>query len=243
MLLLPVFIFVAAVIVVVGIGAPGRAEVIVPLIVPPPADAFQDLGIIRIAGTTGLASWLVRIVAALGRIGVVALFAALAAQRSAGAAASIPEARAALRGRGRTLILLGATSFGFALLVAQRGALDPGRQALVAATALTAGMLVLPGAVIAASTLGAGYWRSLRLGLAPRRPLGHAAIVIGYSASVNGLYRLATFGEVGRPQALPVTLYGIATALLTAVMIAALTRRYLLLVAPGHGKPAPSPRP
>ncbi len=229
MILVPLIALAALLIAVLGLGAPARAEVIVPLFIAPPADAYQDIGVIGLTGTTGAGAWIARAVFAIVRTAMFALLAGLAVRRASGGAAEIASARKSTAGRWKTFAALGAASFGFALLVSQQASLDPGRDAAIAATALTTAMLVIPGAFVSAAALGTGFWRSLGRGLGFPRPIGHVGLVIGYAAGLNALYRLASFGEVQRPRALPIALYAAVAALLTAAFTAALAGRYLFL--------------
>lgn len=243
LLLIPAAAVVVWLLVALGLGAPARAEVIVPLLTAPPADSYQDIGIAGLAGLTGAASWIARAVFAAGRTLLFASIAVMAVRRAHGDPAGMDSVAAGLRARAGTFAFLGACSFGYALLVSQQVSLDPGRDASLAATALMAGMLVLPGAFVASATGRRGL-RALGRGIAARRPLGHVVLVIGYGAAINGLYRLASFGEPGRPRALPMTLYAVACALVTAVFAVTLARRAVLLdpAGPAAAPEAPSKR-
>ncbi|MGH6959839.1 MAG: hypothetical protein ACREE7_05090, partial [Dongiaceae bacterium] len=226
LLLVPFLAVVALLLAAVALGAPARAEVVVPILSPPPADSFQDIGVLNAAGIGGTAEWIARALFGLGRTVVFATLAGLAVRRAGGT----------VRPRRHVVALLGSASFGWALWVSQQSSLDPARDSTVAATALAFGMLFLPGAYVAAAE-GAGVVRAIGRGFGAGRPLGHIVLVLAYGAALNGLYRLASFGEPAGGRALPLTLYAFAAAFLTMVFVSALARRAALrhnAIAPNH---------
>lgn len=250
LLLVPVGAAVTWLLVALGIGAPARAEVIVPMITAPPAGSYQDIGIAGLGQLGDGGIWVAHVLFAAARTMLDATLAVMAVARARGRAAATPAIRAALRERAGTFAFLGACSFGFALLVSRQVSLDPGRDASIAATALMAAMLVLPGAFVAAAARPRrGSVRRSGRPFAVRRLLGHLVLVAGYGTAVNGLYRLASFGEPGRGRALPLTLYALVAALVTAVFMAAIARRTVTLDAarpgpvPAPAAPAPTPAP
>jgi len=228
LLLAPVMLVVAWLLAAFAIGAPAHAEVIVPIVTPPPADAYQDIGIVALSSLSEASVWVARGLFAVARTIAFATIAALVVARAHGEVVTLAAARRALRARAATFAALGGLSFGYGLLVSQQASLDPARDATVAASALAAGMLVLPSAFIAAAG-GRRLGRAIGRGIATRRPLGHVILVAGYGAGVNGLYRLASFGEPGRPGALPMTLYAVAAAWLAVLFALTLARRAVLL--------------
>lgn len=237
LLLVPALMLVALLIAVLGLGAPARAEVVVPLVVAPPADSYQDVGILALAGVDGAARWVGRAGFALARTAAFAVLVALALARARGEAPSLAAARRAVGRRPGSLLGLGAASFGYALLVSQQQSLDPARDAGVAATALAAGTLILPGAFVAALAARLGALKALARGVAVRRWPGHLVLVVAYGAAVGGLARLAAFGEPAGPRALPLVLYALASALVTTAFVCALARRFVLLHEPAAGPP------
>lgn len=233
MLLVPALGLAAVTIMVVGLGAPGRPELIVPALAAPPADAFTDAAVLGLVERTPAVGWAARVAAIALRALVFGSVAAVAAARAAG---EMPSLAGALRRVARcapALAFIAALAAAYAWLASGGGPVDPGRDAGVAGTALVGGMLFLPGAFVAAVTDGRGPAGSLRRSgrWVLRRPLGHLGLVAGYALAFGGAIRLALFGEVARPRALPVTLYALVAALVTAVFAAALARRHALLYA------------
>lgn len=227
MLLLPVFGFAIFLLAALAFGVPGRPEVLVPLLVAPPADAFQDLGILRLAGVDGAWRWVAAAVLGVGRTALFAALIACAIQRTRGESASLAKARGMIRPRLRIAVIAGGFSFAYALLLSQQAFPETGRDTAISATGLTVGILLIPAMFVAALTSGGSFTRRLSSGL--RKPVGLILLAVGYSGAINGLYRLAAFGEPGRAPTLPVTLYAVVVALTTAVFATVLVRRFTVL--------------
>lgn len=232
-ILLPFLVLVVLVLAVLGLGAPGKPEVLVPLVGAPPADAFIDNGTIEMLARAPATRWALRAGFAAARAMAFGLIVAVALRRARAAIPDLREAAALVRSRFRTLAALAVLSSAFALLLLERSGLDSAREAGVAGTALLVGTLFAPGAFLAAAGDGLPLGRALRRGGAwvGRRPLGHVGLVLLYVATLNGLLRLATFGEPATPRAFPLTLYAFVTAFATQVFATVLARRYVLLYA------------
>lgn len=238
LLLAPVFAFIAMMLFAFSLGAPGRPEVVLPLVSLPPFDAFQDLVIIDITTRSDLATWLLRAVALLLRTAMFGVLLHLAVQRARDAAPSLSDAVAFVRRRFSTLALLQLLSyaaFGMALSVGAN--LTSTRDDGAIATGLLFGVWLLAGFFVAAATEEVPAGTAVRRGFGRtiRRPLGNLGLVLLYGFATNGLYRLASTGETGWPRALPLTLYGFLSALLTMWFLLAFSRRQSLLVLPSPG--------
>lgn len=242
-ILLPFSILVALVLVVLGLGVPGKPEVLVPLVSAPPIDAFIDGGSIELLGRSAAAQWALRGVLALVRAAAFGFIAAVAIERARGAQPRLDKAWARIVRRLRTLVALAGISSAFAWLLLERSSVDTAREAGTVGTGLLVATLFLPGAFVASLaddlTLGRALGRAALW--VRRRPIGHLVLGTLYVAALNGLVRLATFGEPGTPPAFPLALYAFLAALLTATFAVAHARRYSLLYstqASGPGVPA-----
>jgi hypothetical protein len=241
MLLVPALGLAAVTIAIFALGAPGRPEVLVPAFAAPPADAFTDAGVIGLVQRSAGATWVARSALVILRGVLFGLIAALAAARAAGETPSLGAAARRIARGVPGLIALAALAMGFAHTVAGGGQIEPGREAGVAGTALVAGMLFFPLAFVGAVVDGRGLLGAVRRSWrwTTRRPLGHLGLVAGYALCFGGTIRLALFGEVARPRALPITLYAFVAAFVTTIFTVALARRYALLysdevLAPEH---------
>jgi len=225
-----------------SLGAPGRAEVLLPLVSLPPIDAFQDVVLIDLGSRGALATWILRVLALLIRTLVFGVMLRLAVQRARGELPSLGGAVAFVRRRFSTLAFLELVSFGAIAVPLSLGAdLSSTRDDGAIGTALLCGVLVLMGAFVAAAdeasagaALRAGFRRVLR------RPLGHFGAVLLYGFASSGLFRLASLGEPGRPRAPQLTLYAFVSALLTMWFTLAFARRQVILEA---GSLAPDETP
>ena len=239
MLLVPPFLLIALMLFAFALGAPGRTEVILPLISLPPIDAFQDVVLIDLGTRGALATWLLRVLALAIRVAVFGILVRLAVQRARGAAASLGDAVTFVQRRLSTLAFLELLSFGaFGVSLSLSADLTATRDDGAIGTALLFGVLILIGAFIAAAADEVPAGAALRTGLRRLRyrPLGHIVLVLAYGFASNGLYRLASNGESGIPRALPLTLYAFLSALLTTGFLLAFARRQVLL----EGEPAPA---
>ena len=249
LLLVPPFILIALMLFAFALGAPGRTEVILPLVSLPPIDAFQDVVLIDLGSRGALATWALRVLALAIRVAVFGLLVRLAVQRARGAAASLGDAANFVRRRLSTLAFLELLSFGaFGVSLSLGADLTSTRDDGAIGTALLFGVMILIGAFIAAAADEAPAGAALRAGLRRlrQRPLGHIVLVVAYGFVSNGLYRLASSGESGIPRALPLTLYAFLSALVTMGFLLAFTRRQLLLdaePAPVKARPDRRPRP
>lgn len=215
-----------------ALGAPGRTEVILPLVSLPPIDAFQDIVIVDLGARGALATWTLRALALAIRTVVFGILVRLAVMRARDAAPSLGDAAAFVRRRLSTLAFLELLSFGaFGVSLSLGADLTSTRDDGAIGTALLFGVLILIGSFVAAAADEVPAGAALRGGLRRlrRRPLGHVALVLLYGFASNGLYRLASLGESGIPHALPLTLYAFLSALLTMVFLLAFTRRHVLL--------------
>jgi len=225
-----------------GVGAPGRAEVLLPLVSLPPIDAFQDVVLIDLTSRAAFVTWLLRVAALLIRTLAFGLLLSLAVQRARGALPSLGEAIGFVRRRARTLACLELVSFAlFAVPLSLSADLTSTRDDGAIGTALLVGVLLLIGAFVAAGE-DLAAWQAIKAGLhrIRRRPLGHVALVLLYGFASNGLFRLASTGEPGRPRALPLTLYSFLATLFTMWFLLAFARRQTVLEAAEPGL-LPSP--
>ncbi len=241
LLLIPPFILIALMLFAFALGAPGRTEVILPLVSLPPIDAFQDVVLIDLGARGALATWALRVVALAIRIAVFGILVRLAVTRAREKPASLGDAVAFVRRRLSTLAFLELLSFAaFGVTLSLGADLTSTRDDGAIGTALLFGVLILIGAFVAAAADEAPAGAALRAGLRRlrRRPLGHILLVLVYGFASNGLYRLASSGESGIPRALPLTLYAFLSALLTMGFLLAFARRQVLLDAePAPAKP------
>lgn len=246
MILAPFILTAAMILAVLGLGSTGQAQLIVPVVSPPPLDAYQDVGAIQLFAHGTLATWLLRAAFLVLRAGAIAALAGLAIRRARGLVPDLRQALADGVARARTLAGLELVAFGvFASVLVLRASLIEGRNDSSVETALLFGVLFLPTAFIAALADGLAAGPALRRSFAflRRRPLGHLTVSFGLFAGVRGIERLATAGELGRPPALSTTLLAFLCALLTMVALTALARRYLLLYSDAAVAARPSPRP
>lgn len=243
LLLVPPFILIALMLFAFALGAPGRTEVILPLVSLPPIDAFQDVLLIDLGDRGALATWMLRALALAIRIVVFGILVRLAVQRARDRAASLGDAVAFVRRRLSTLAFLELLSFAaFGVSLSLGADLTSTRDDGAIGTALLFGVMILIGAFVAAAVDEAPAGHALRAGLRRlrRRPLGHVVLVIAYGFASNGLYRVASSGESGIPRALPLTLYAFLSALLTMAFLLAFARRQVILDAEA---PPQAPRP
>lgn len=238
LLLAPVFVFIALMLLAFSLGAPGRPEVLLPLLSLPPIDAFQDIVIIDLTSRADTATWLLRAGALVVRATAFGLLLHLAVQRTRDAAPSLGEAAGFVRRRFSTLGFLELVSFaGFGVTLSLGADLASTRDDGAIGTGLLFGVWLLIGMFVAAASEEAPAGAAVRRGLGRvfRRPLGHLGLVLLYGFGTNGLYRLASIGETGWPRALPLTLYAFVSALLTMWFLLAFSRRQSLLVLPSSG--------
>jgi hypothetical protein len=232
MLLIPPFMLIGYMLLAFALGAPGRAEVLLPLVSLPPIDAFQDLVIVDLGLRGSLATWLLRVAALLIRAAAFGVLARLAVQRARGALPSLGEAADFVRRRYSTLAFLELISYGvFGVTLSLSADLTSTRDDGAIGTALLFGVAILMGMFVVAAAADAPAGATVKAGFRRlrRRPLGHVALVIVYGFASNGLYRLVSLGEPGRQRALPLTLYSFASALLTMWFLLAFARRHVLL--------------
>jgi hypothetical protein len=111
LVLAPPFVFVALMLLVFSLGAPGRPEVLLPLLSLPPIDAFQDVVIIDVAARSDLVTWLLRAAALLIRAAAFGVLLHLAVQRARDRVPSLGEAATFVRRRFSTLAFLELLAF------------------------------------------------------------------------------------------------------------------------------------
>ena len=232
LLLIPPFIFSGLMLATFGIGAPGRAEVLLPLVSLPPVDAFQDVVLIDLSSRAAFVTWALRVAALLIRTIAFGILLSLAVQRARGGLPTLGEAIAFVRGRFRTIAFLELVSFAiFAVPLSLSADLTSTRDDGAIGTALLFGVLLLIGAFVAAASEEAAAGAAIRSGLRRlrRRPLGHIVLVLAFGVVSNGLFRLATIGEPGRTRAVPLTLYAFLATLATMWFLLAFSRRQILI--------------
>jgi hypothetical protein len=232
LLLIPPFMLTGYMLLAFALGAPGRADVLLPLISLPPVDAFQDLVIIDLGSRSPIATWLLRAAAVLIRAAALGILARLAVQRARGGLPSLGDATAFVKRRYPTLAFLELVTFAaFGATLSLSADLTSTRDDPAIGTALLFGVAILTGMFIAAAADEVSAGAAVKAGFRRfwRRPLGHIGLVIVYGFASNGLYRLVTIGEPGRQRALPLTLYAFASALLTTWFLLAFARRQVLL--------------
>ena len=215
-----------------ALGAPGRAEVLLPLVSVPPIDAFQDVLLIDLSSRGAIVTWALRVAALLIRAAVFGVLVRLAVQRARGELPSLGDAVAFVRRRFSTLAFLELVSFGaFAVPLSLSADLTSTRDDGAIGTALLFGVLLLIGAFVAAAADEVFSWEAIKAGLrrVRRRPLGHLALVLLYGVASNGLYRLVSMGEPGRPRPVPLTLYSLLATVVTMWFLLAFSRRQLVL--------------
>ena len=229
--LTPPFVLVALMLGAFAIGAPGGPEVLMPLVSLPPVDAFSDVVIIDVAAYGDVGTWILRASALIVRTVAFGILLRLAVQRAVGVVPSLGEAAAFVRRRFTTLAFLELFSFAvFGVTLSLSADLASSRDDGAIGTALLFGVAILTGAFVAAASGDVPAGAAIRAGLRRlwRRPLGHLGLVVLYGAASNGLYRLASFGELGR-RAVPLTVYSFASALLTMWFLLAFARRQTIL--------------
>jgi hypothetical protein len=233
MILAPLFGVLVIMMWVFALGAPARADVMLPLIALPPLDAFLDVGVIELADRAALEIWALRTVALALRLLVFGVLVVLAVQRARGELPSLGAATHTLWRRVRTFAFLELVSFAiFGVSLTLGADLASVRDDGAIGTALLFGVLILVGTFLAtADGLPAG--QAFRRGNAwlLRRRVGHLALVLLYGFASNGLFRLAAAGEAV-PRAFPLTLYAFVAALVTMWFLLAFARRYVLLYRP-----------
>jgi hypothetical protein len=238
LILAPMFGLVVLMLWVFALGAPARADVMMPLVSLPPVDAFLDVGVIEITERAAVEIWILRTVALVLRTAVFGLLVVLATQRARGELPSLGSAFQTLRRRFRTFAFLELVSFAlFGVSLTIGADLASVRDDGAIGTALLFGVLILVGAFVAAADglpAGAAFRRGNRW--LRRRPLGQIALVFIYGFVSNGLYRLAAAGEAV-PRAFPLTLYAFVAALVTMWMLLAFARRSVLVYAEETGLP------
>lgn len=245
LLLFPPFLLIALMLLAFSLGAPGRTEVILPLVSLPPIDAFQDVVLIDYGARGAIETWVLRGCALAIRVVAFGVLVHLATTRARDRAASLGHAVGFVRRRASTLSFLELLSFGaFAVSLSIGSDLTSTRDDGAIGTALLFGVMILIGAFVAAAADEAPAGAALRSGLRRlvRRPLGHIALVLLYGFASNGLYRIASAGESGVPRALPLTLYAFLSALLTMWFLLAFARRKVVLDAEPAPQKTPRPR-
>lgn len=243
LILAPLFVLVATLLWVFAIGAPARADVLMPLVSLPPVDAFLDVGAIGIEDRGAIETWALRAVALVLRTVTFGVLVSLAAQRARGALPSLGQAVRTVRARIGSFAFLELASYALFGVTLTLGAdLSSARDDGAIGTALLFGVLVLVGPFIAAAD-GRAAGDALRSGnrWILRRPLGHIALVLVYGFAANGLFRLAAAGEPGTPRAFPLTLYAFAAAMVTMWLLLAFARRWVLLYAERSSSVAAEP--
>ena len=239
LLLVPPFFLIALMLLAFSLGAPGRTEVILPLVSLPPIDAFQDVLLIDYSSRGAIETWVLRVAALAIRTVAFGVLVHLAVTRARDRGASLGDAVAFVRRRASTLGFLELLSFGaFAVSLSIGSDLSSTRDDGAIGTALLFGVMILIGAFVSVAADEAPAGTALRRGLRRlvHRPLGHIALVLLYGFASNGLYRIASAGESGIPRALPLTLYAFLSALLTMWFLLAFARRQVLL----NAEPAPA---
>jgi uncharacterized membrane protein len=215
-----------------GFGAPGRPEVLLPLVSLPPIDAFQDVVIVDLGARGGPATWLLRVLMLLVRTAAFGVLLHLVVQRARDRAPALGEALAFVRRRFSTLAFLELLSFAaFGVSLSLGADLTSTRDDGAIGTALLFGVLLLIGMFVAAAADEVQAGTAARRGLRRivRRPLGHIGLVLLYGAGTNALYRLASVGETGWPRALPLMLYSFVSVLVTTWFLLAFARRQMIL--------------
>lgn len=238
LLLTPVFVFIGLMLLAFSLGAPGRPEVMLPLLSLSPIDAFQDVVIIDLTSRADAATWVLRAAALVVRTVTFGVLLHLAAQRARDAVPSLSEAAGFMRRRFSTIGFLELLSFaGFGVTLSLGANLTSTRDDGAVGTGLLFGVWILIGMFVEAALEEAPAGTAVKRGLGRvfRRPLGHLGLVLLYGFATNGLYRLASMGETGWPRALPLTLYSFVSALLTMWFLLAFSRRQSLLVLPSPG--------
>jgi hypothetical protein len=240
LILAPMFSLVVVMLWVFALGAPGRADVLMPLVSLPPVDAFLDVGVIEITDRSPVEIWALRTGALVLRTAVFGVLAILATQRARGELPSLGVALQTLRTRFRTFAFLELASFAiFGVSLTLGADVASIRDDGAIGTALLFGTLILIGPFIAAADglpAGAAFRRGNRW--IRRRPLGHLILVLLYGFLANGLYRLAGGGQI--PQAFPLTLYAFVAALVSVWMLLAFARRSVLLYGSDERAAGPS---
>lgn len=233
MILAPLFGVVVMMMWVFALGAPARADVMLPLVALPPLDAFLDVGVIELTDRGALEIWMLRTVALALRLFLFGVLVALATERARGELPSLGAATRAVWRRIRTFAFLELASFAiFGVSLTLGADLASVRDDGAIGTALLFGVMILVGPFLAASD-GLPAGGAFRKGNAwiARRRLGHVALVLLYGFASNGLFRLAAAGEAV-PRAFPLTLYAFVAALVTMLFLLAFARRYVLLYRP-----------
>ena len=242
LILAPPFLFIGLMLVAFGLGAPGRPEVLLPLISLPPIDAFQDVVIVDLGSRGAIATWVLRVLMLLLRTAAFGILLHLVVQRARDRAPVLGEAVAFVRRRFSTLAFLELISFAaFGVTLSLSADLTSTRDDGAIGTALLFGVLLMVGMFVAAAVEGVPAGTAVKHGLrrVVRRPLGHLGLVLLYGAGSNGLYRLASMGETGWPRALPLILYSFVSVLLTTWFLLAFARRQMMLE-PGVSTTKPS---
>jgi len=242
LILAPPFLFIGLMLVAFGLGAPGRPEVLLPLISLPPIDAFQDVVIVDLGSRGAIATWVLRVLMLLLRTAAFGILLHLVVQRARDRAPALGEAVAFVRRRFSTLAFLELISFAaFGVTLSLSADLTSTRDDGAIGTALLFGVLLMVGMFVAAAVEEVPAGTAVKHGLrrVVRRPLGHLGLVLLYGAGSNGLYRLASMGETGWPRALPLILYSFVSVLLTTWFLLAFARRQMMLE-PGVSTTKPS---
>jgi hypothetical protein len=241
----PAISLVALILAALALSAPAEPDVLIPLVSLPPVDAYQDVAVVDLGVDGTLQTWVLRLLFWGLRIALFGTFVALAVDRARGRAPELAAALRRVRERVSTLAFLELLSFGaFGATLVLRAGVEEARTDGSIAGALLFGLLFLPNAFVAAVSDGLPAGTALRrsLGWTRHKPLGHLVLIAGYAAALNGLGALATAGETGRLAAFPLTLLAFAAAVVTAIFLVALARRYELLYSDRTSAPAP-PRP
>jgi len=231
LVLVPPFILIALMLGAFAIGAPGRPEVLLPLVSLPPIDSFSDVVVIDVGAHGDVATWILRALALAVRTVAFGLLLRLAVQRAREEIPSLGAAAAFVRRRFTTIAFLELCSFAiFGVSLSLGADLTSSRDDGAIGTALLFGVAILIGMFVAASSGDVPAGAAVRAGLRRlwRRPLEHFGLVIAYGAASNGLYRLASIGELNQ-RSVPVTLYAFASSLLTMWFVLAFVRRQLTL--------------
>lgn len=241
LILAPLFALVVLMLWVFALEAPGRADVLMPLVSLPPVDSFLDVGVIEITDRGAVEIWLFRSLALFFRTAVFGVLVVLATQRARGELPSLGKAVRTMRERFRTFAFLELVSFAvFGVSLTLGADLASVRDDGAIGTALLFGVLILAGTFVAAAEAlpaGAAFRRGNRW--LRRRPLGQVALVIVYGFASNGLFRLAAAGEAV-PRAFPLTLYAFVAALVTMWTLLAFARRFVLLYGPEESAAGPA---
>lgn len=233
LILAPLFGLIVMMLWAFALGAPARADVLMPLLSLPPVDSFLDVGVIEISDRAAVEIWALRTVALTLRTLVFGILVILAIQRACGRLPSLTDALRTLRERWRTFAFLELVSFAvFGVSLTLSADLASVRDDGAIGTALLFGVLILTGPFLAAADglpAGTAFRRGNRW--LRRRPLGHLALVIGYGFASNGLFRLAAAGGAGASKAFPLTLYAFVAGLFTTWMLLVFARRFVLVYA------------